>query len=427
MTRRLVARQVAQLALLTTVVPLFGCEGGRAVSGALPPHGLTVRVRITADLMLAARALGWPGAGVPSAVVVAEVASADSGQRRADSAMTDASGIARFRDLRAGRYTLRVSRLLLPAEQTRAGAALGNFDGLAGVGTIAISAADADTVDVELRGIGGSSLLFSEIYGTEPLLGNGGVYYYGGYLEIYNNADTTVQLGGKLLFEALPGNVQSSLYGCTTFAAIQNDPAGLWAGWVFRFPASSRPLKPGEAAVIATDAIDHRQIKNAPGFFDLSLADFEFKGSKDAHNPLAQGMLDVGPRPFIADGHGWRTGGGRTVLGLAESLDLNALPVHYDPIVGGGTSQVRIPREALLDVVQWKPINVSVSPYVDCPSSVVTEIDAAEARSVVSFTDTLAMHRRVSRSSPTGRVILQRSRNSAADWYADPGTPGKVP
>ncbi|MEP6999330.1 MAG: DUF4876 domain-containing protein [bacterium] len=428
MTRPFPTRPGALYVLVTAAVALLGCDGGRTVSGAAPPRGLTVRVRVAAELAPAAQALGWSAAAVPGAIVVAEYASADTGQPSVNTATTDASGVSRFSDLRAGRYTVRVSRPFVPAEQARAGAVLGDVDGLAGVATIALGSTGADTVDVVLRGTGGSALIFSEIYASEPLLGDGGVYYYGGYLEVYNNADTTVQLAGKIWFDAWPGYIEGTNYGCTTFAATQNDPAGLWADYVYRFPPTARPLQPGETTVIATDAIDHRQIKTAPGFFDLSHAEFEFAGTKDADNPLAQNLLDVGPYPFVADGHGWRSRGGRTVIGLAAALDLTLLPTHTYAFLPSNATLIRIPREALLDVVQWKPMDATyTSPYVDCASSVQPEMDAAEARSIINFTDTLSMHRRVSRTLPTGRLVLQRSRNSAADWYAAPGTPGTMP
>lgn len=420
----------ARFLVLLAAVACLGCEGRRTITSTIAPLGLTVRVHVAADLAAAAQALGWSGTSVPGAVVVAEYTSGDPGRMSVDTAVTNAVGESRLRDLVEGNYTVRVSRALATGELARASATLGGVDGLAGVATIAIGPSGGDTVDVELRGVGGSSLVFSEVFGTEPLLGDGGVYYYGSFLEIYNNADTTIALAGKIFFDAVPGYIEGPIWGCTTFAATQNDPAGLWANFVYRFPATAQPLRPGEQAVIAVDAIDHRQVKNSAGFFDLSRADFEFKGDKDAHNPLAQGMEDIGPRHFEADGHGWRTGGGRQVLGLAEPLDLNQLPLHYYPFLpaSGALPLIRIPAYALLDVVQWKPFdNNYSSPYRDCPSSVVASVDAAEARTVVSFTDTLTMHRRVSRILPTGRIVLQRSRNSAADWYAAPGTPGKVP
>lgn len=419
-------RQSLRFALVCATIGLLGCEGRRTVTGTAAPTGLTVRVHVTAALAPAAQALGWSGGIVPGATVVAQYTSDNSGQPAADTLLTDASGVSRFGDLLAGSYTVQVSRPLTADEQTRAGSALGSVYALAGVATIVLDPSGADTLDVQLNGVGAGSLAFSEIFQTEPLLTSiGEVYKWGAYLKIYNNADTTIQLAGKLFISAMPGLTLGGPYTCSTDAANQNDPAGLWAEFIFRFPDTARPLAPGTGVLIATDAIDHTQIKNAAGFFDLSKADFEFKGDQDAHNPLAQGMLDIGPRRYDG-GHGWVSNGSRQVLALVEPLGLDSLPRHADAF-GDGFTLLRIPTAALLDVVQWNPIFPPSSAGTDCPSSVVTSIDAAEARSVVTFYDTLTMHRRISRTLPSGRVILQESHNSAADWYAAPGTPYKVP
>jgi hypothetical protein len=423
-----ITRLVTRYAIFGAAAAFLGCEGRRTVTGTAEPIGLTVRVNVGPALAPAAQALGWSGAAVPGATVVAQLTSDNLGQLAADTVVTDASGVSRFGNLLAGSYTFQVSRPLTADEQTRAGGALGSVYALAGVGTIVLTPSGADTLDVELNGVGAGTLAFSEIFQTEPLLTSiGEVYMWGAYLKIYNNADTTIQLAGKLFISAVPGNTLGGPFTCSSFAAIEHDGLGLWAQYIFRFPDTAQPLAPGTGALIATDAIDHTQIKNAAGFFDLSRAEFEFKGTQDAHNPLAQGMLDVGPQPFDG-GHGWVSNGDRQVIALVEPLDLTLLVSHFDPVYGGGQIFLRIPTEALLDVVQWKPI-FPPSPYLgtDCPSSVVASIDAAEARNVVTFYDTLTMHRRVSRTLTTGRVIIQQSHNSAADWYAAPGTPYKMP
>jgi hypothetical protein len=424
------ASRSIRYAILGGAAALLGCDGRRTVTGTAEPIGLTVRVHVGAALAPAAQALGWSGAAVPGATVVAQFASDNSGQPAADTLLTDSSGVSRFGNLLAGNYAFQVSRPLTPDEQSRAGSALGSVYALAGVAAIVLSPSGADTLDVVLNGVGAGTLAFSEIFQTEPLLTSiGEVYMWGAYLKVYNNADTTIQLAGKLFISAVPENeiIAGGPFTCSSFAAIEHDPAGLWAQFIFRFPDTAQPLAPGTGALIATDAIDHTQIKNAAGFFDLSRADFEFKGDQDAHNPLAQGMLDIGPRRFDG-GHGWVSNGSSQVLALVEPLDLTLLASHFDPVFGGGQTLLRIPTEALLDVVQWRPI-FPPGPYLGtfCPSAVVTSIDASEATAVVTFYDTLTMHRRVSRTLTTGRVILQQSHNSAADWYAAPGTPYKVP
>ncbi len=430
MTHTLLRRCRGIALLMGATFACVGCEGRRTITSTVAPLGLTVRVRVAPGLAAAAQALGWTGAAVPGAVVRAERAAVDAGPATVDSTVTSTVGASRFNELSEGTYTVRVSRVLTSDELTRAGSAFGSADALTGVATVSLTVSSKDTLDVELRGVGGSSLVFSEVFGTTPILAYS-TYDLGNYLKVYNNADTTIALAGKLFVDSYAGYVvgPNTPYSCSTFAATSNDPAGLWVSYVFRFPAGAKALKPGEAVLIATDAVDHRQVRNAAGFFDLSGADFEFKGSQDAQNPLAQAMVDIGPRKGDpSDGHGWRTHG-RMVLGLAQPLDIDTLPRRFDPILGGGQTLVRIPTAAMLDVVSYND-NVDpgyVSPYTPCPSTVPPNLDAAEAATVVRFADTLALHRRVSRTLPSGRIILQRSRNSAADWVAAPGTPRAVP
>src|ERR1019366_3474506 len=181
--------------------------GRRTVTGTAAPMGLTVRVHVAAALAPAAQALGWSAAAVPGAPVVAEYASDNPGQASFDTVVTDAAGVSRFGGLLAGSYSLQVSRPLTPDEQTRAGSTLGSVYALAGAATIALSPSAGDTIDVELSGVGAGSLAFSEIFQSEPLLSSiGEVYMWGAYLKIYNNADTTIQLAGKLFISAVPEN-----------------------------------------------------------------------------------------------------------------------------------------------------------------------------------------------------------------------------
>ena len=358
-------RRCRRLALvLSAMLSVGGCEGRRTITSTVAPLGLTVRVHVTPGLAAAAQALGWTGAAVPGAVVLAERAAVDAGPMTVDSTVTNTGGASRFNELAEGTYTVRVSRALQSDELARAGALLGSTDALVGVATVSLTVSSKDTVDVELRGVGGSSLVFSEVFGTTPILAYS-TYDLGNYLKVYNNADTTIALAGKLFVDSYAGYVigPNVPYSCSTFAAISNDPAGLWAAFIFRFPATAQALKPGEAVLIATDAVGHRQVRNAAGFFDLSGADFEFKGSQDAQNPLARAMIDIGPRRSDPnDGHGWRTHG-RMVVGIAQSLDIDTLPHRFDPILGGGQTLVRIPTAAMLDVVSWNQLDaVSLTP-----------------------------------------------------------------
>jgi hypothetical protein len=406
---------------------LLACgEGRRSITGAAEQYGLSVRVRPSSGLAAVGQALGWPSGAVPGATVIAERAPADpTDAPSADTVVSDGNGFARFASLSLAHYTLHVTRAFSVNERARAASALGDADGLVGVATVSITASAGDTVGVELTAVGGSSLVFSEIFPTWPEEPSRQQYYYGGFFEIYNNSDSTVQMAGKLFFDAWQGYLQSPVRpnGCSIFTAIERDPAGLWGYYVYRFPETAKPLPPGGVAVLATDAIDHRQFGGA-GFFDLSRADFEFLGTKDVDNPLALNMISVGPRTFVADGHGFRFHGGRSVWGLANPVNMDSLPLFIEQVFG--FTYTRIPTAALLDVVRWnwdEPHDPSIT---DCPSSILSNIDAADAV-LLHVEDTLTIQRKVSRTLPSGRVVLQRSRNSAADFSAGRGTPGKVP
>lgn len=375
----------------------------------------------------AAQTLQWLPNAVPGALVVAEkIGNTPSQLIPVDSVFTDSAGNARFAALPSDRYAFRISRDLTAAEQQRAGTALGGTYGLEGFTTATLDATGGMSVSGELRGLSRGSLLISEIYTgvTRPSPG-ALLYYYDQYLRVYNNSDTTITLAGKLFIDAMPGWNDYPTFGCAQAAQYSADPSGLWAQFVYKFPDNSDALPPGKAVVIATDAINHRQFGNGIGFFDLSGAQYEFRGAADVDNPAAKDMVSVGPRDGGTGlGHGWIGFNIREVVALAMPLAIDTLPFKTDPVYGQNIGFVRIPTAALLDVVQWT--STYQSAYPPCPAAVYSDINAAEAR-VLAPDDSLAMHRQVRFTLPDGRAVLQQSRNTAADFYAAPGTPFAIP
>ncbi|MGI8499141.1 MAG: hypothetical protein ACR2OG_16345 [Gemmatimonadaceae bacterium] len=276
---------------------------------------------------------------------------------------------------------------------------------------------------LELAGTESGSLLISEIYRDDPPLPNGTFYVFDHYLKIYNNSDTTIALAGKIFFDAFPGWYDARPGNdCATWAPYMDDPAGVWADYMYRFPPNSPPLEAGQAVVLASDAIDHRQVNTGPGYFDLSRAQYEFVGGADVRNPLALQMISVGLRDGGQPlGHGWTSYSLREVIGLAEPLNVDTLPKKNDPPFATGLA--RIPVGALLDVVTYK--SDFRAPAPECPVSVVPAIDAAEA--VIGEVDVRSLHRRVLFTTPQGHALLLRSRNSAADFEVAPASPFSVP
>ena len=96
-----------------------------------------------------------------------------------------------------------------------------------------------------------------------------------------------------------------------------------------------------------------------------------------------------------------------------------------DPVFGGLFAQAAV--ASTLDLVRYAPDELHTIPNLrDCPSTLATTIDAADAV-FLKVEDTLSIHRRVARTLPNCRVIYQRSRNSAADWIAGKATPRVIP
>ncbi len=422
-------RSAHSMKMICALLGVAGCAGERTVTAAATQFTLSIHVTPPVSFAAVASAISWSAGSVPGATVIAtRIVSGSSGSTVADTVIADAAGIARFRNLAFGTYSVAASRSLSQAEQALAGQTLGSAIAFTGVVTVSLGTTDALEASLPLVAVDRGSLLFSEIFPSTLFNESKGLlYYHGNYVRIYNNSDTTIALAGKLFINAFPGWYDYlPTNTCSTWASLTRDPAGIWAQLIYRFPPIARALRPGETALLVTDAIDHRPFGlGDPGYFDFSHADFEFRGAKDVDNPLVPDMISVGPRDGgLGDGHGWSVFESRPILALAMPLNLDTLPKQFNAVWDGGSSLVRIPKAALLDVVSSAFTNAySSSP---CPSSLVPAIDAAEAQ-LLRGGGTLSMHRRVSQTLPSGRMILQWTRSSAADWIAAPGTPFAVP
>jgi hypothetical protein len=254
------------------------------------------------------------------------------------------------------------------------------------------------------------SLVISELfiyYAYVPVVGA-----YGTYVELFNNSDTTVYLDGLLFFDTWSG--MHAEPRCETNRHFRMDSTGVWAHWIYRFPGSGRqfPVLPGEARVVATDAIDHSLID--AGMQDLRNAHFEFIGNTaDPNNPFAVDMI---PLRGILSGHGFRfftnsvTG---VALGIATDTtqlerqvlvtDLNVFPVF------------RIPREAILDATAHLIDPTFITAGSECVPFTAHAIDAAGSQ--ISNPDRpFSIRRRSLGLTEGGAEILQRTRNSARDF-----------
>ncbi len=424
-----VAHSQKRIGLLAVVAfASWSRDSRRTVAGDAAQLSLTVQVRAPASLAVAATRLGWVGDAVPGAVVVLTRLTAPIATP--DTVRADSAGTARFRNLSAGDDSVAASRTLSDAEIARAGDVIGTSIAFISVAATVIGEMDEQFATIRLAPVDRGALLFSEL---APLvqedLARNLHYSNGNYFRVYNNSDTTIALADKLFFSAFPNwydfSSANSANSCETFATLIRDPGGVWAQLIYRFPREARRLRPGEAALIVTDAIDHRPISpGQPGFYDFSRADLEFIGTADVDNPAVPNIPSVGPRSSDPSGHGWSAYETSPIYGIAQPLNLDVLPRQYNAVAAGGSSFVRIPADAVLDVISAGRVRPSAFPA--CLPSLHPGLDTDIAR-VLPDAGALSMHRRVARMLPDGRAILQRSRNSAADWLLGAMTPFVVP
>jgi hypothetical protein len=249
--------------------------------------------------------------------------------------------------------------------------------------------------------------------------------FFTGFLELYNNADTTVYLDGIIVGTTLPISNDYTNFPCAAYQSLTIDPDALWARRMDRFPGAGRdhPLAPGHTTVIATDAIDHSVI--VPGALDLRGANWDFTGPTDVNNPSVPGMLDIGLTPMVL-GHGTFYGGQFTsVVFLALPLDVSALPRQRDPFSGG--EYARVPRQSVIEVVALRsPYQSAFSP---CPEVVHANFDRQPAY-LIGLGDAdfpFSAQRKVAITRADGRKLLQHTRTAAADFFRGHRTPGSIP
>jgi hypothetical protein len=423
--RRPERRAVAAL-VLPVLALAVGCGGETGFSG--PPDddgggndlrpGLTVNLTVESEASGLAQTLGWTG-GVPNAEVRLHRWGTDFEWQ---TATTDAQGVARFPRAIPGRYRLAAYRPLTDAEVTQVGGGARAF----GDGVMTdVSNATERTLSLGLSRRG--SVVFSEVYATAKFTAEGS-YDFDYYFELYNNSDQTVYLDGMIFGTTLGiPDIEGGLApSCAESEPWRNDPAGVWAHFLHQFPGSGSeyPLLPGEVALVALDAIDHSVVD--PRFPDLSGADFELEGTGDVDNPAVPNLPEVGVEPWFL-GHGLRFFIGR-VFFLAESLDPSSLERRVSHITRNDETHLRVPADALLDVVATEEDDaLNDQRYSHCFPVIHRSFDRLGGGFIKHGEDLGFSVQRLVIGMVNGRKVLQDTNTSAVDLVRAPYTPGTIP
>jgi hypothetical protein len=323
-----------------------------------------------------------------------------------------------------------VARLLTPQETAGFAPEDQDVNAFGGGGVVTVSAPET-AVHVEAAAGRRGSLVISEVFAAEPLHsgGIGFFYYFGQFIELYNNADTAVPLAGKVIGRGMAWWRDYSTSTCDAMEQWRNDPDGIWSRTFDAFPTfPALFLAPGATVLVATDAIDHSAI--VPEMQNLTHANYEFIGSNDVDNPNVPNMVRSGLAEWGASllGHGFALNGGFGILFVAESLTVGALPRDNLPILAD-PEYARIPREKILDIFTTgkTPEVEAADPFPLCAQIVHQNFDRGFANLEDTRDPQRSMRRRVFATLPNGRVILLRTRSSRNDFEAAQPTPGSVP
>lgn len=446
MSRCLRAERSGGIGLMAAALVLVACVacGGGTVTDApgasTPPVDTTkppttvqrasITVRVTVDLADANLA---QLAGISVSGLTVRLTSSRAGDP-ARTAVTAADGTVRFENLLEGVYSASVERALTAAELQQLPVGDREASLFAGGTQMVLSPPANRTVDVPLVGARRGSVIISEIFANYgPLQFTDINYVFGSYLELYNNSDTTAYLDGMLLLKT-PGN----LHGSDTFngactdlpKVLRLDSTAVYSTIVLGFPGTGRdyPIRPGEAKVVAMDAINHQIAAPAKEQVDLSRADFEqFWTDADVDNPFAVNMTRVFGSSAGVFGRGIDYFSGRLqhVL-LAKEARTTATETSITGNSANGPTTVpalRVPSAHILDLValEYNPASFGYeNASALCTPFTAPLYDRAPAP-LVHGNQRKSITRRSLGWTADGREILQRTRTSSRDFgWADP-------
>ncbi|MCR4417025.1 MAG: DUF4876 domain-containing protein [Ignavibacteria bacterium] len=249
--------------------------------------------------------------------------------------VTDTNGVVEISGIVSDKYLVSASRIMSPDEmELITGYRISNHKLMNKTVKIIQLRADADEIievpmDVV---IGGSPIVISEIYACGPP--GSGLYYHDKYVEVYNQTDSVIYLDGIIV-----AVVYASSYLGQNYV---DDPEFVHSKnvWIFPGNGTDYPLYPGEFAVCAEDAIDHRI--NAPNSVDLSNVKFEFykDDAPDIDNPLVPNMIKI----YQSAGNDWLIGGEQGAIVIAK-MPIDSLQWFGD--------QLLIPYRYVLDGVEY--------------------------------------------------------------------------
>jgi hypothetical protein len=390
---------------------------GADTTGGPPRATVVVVPRFAARDSAIVRLLG----GAREAAAGATVTLRREGTAAAITATLDDTGAFVATGMLEGSYTVAVQRVLTAFEREKLASSVPDADAFVASASFFVDAPRTDQrpeVSFGRRG----SLILSEVNHSTPYDPSTGAEYLNGqYVELYNNGDTTVYLDGVTIALGLATTYDFPNFPCSLYEPMTLDTAGIWADFMWRLPGegTTYPLRPGQIAVFASDAIDHTVFVSSAA--NLAGAQFEVPSSSGVDNPSVPNASQIGTRTYSYDG-GFRMFHTIPVVVIARRLDVARLEQRLQ----AGTEDLmraRIPADSIYDVVVSR--SVLNRGYNLCPRPIAERFERQMA-SVIQAVDSMTLQRRVLYTRD-GRKVLQRTGATAADFERSVGTPGTLP
>jgi hypothetical protein len=246
-------------------------------------------------------------------------------------------------------------------------------------------------------------------------------YGYGTYMEVFNASDTTIFLDKVLIGHTWGGLhwARNPDLPCATFnASARWDPARLWVISVIAFPGSGQdfPVRPGEAKVIAMDAMDHTAASPESNQLNLSAADFEQHGDDaDIDNPFVPDMVRVTAGTGVF-GRGAPVSPQQSYTLILPSAASAPEIGYIQGIVSGEVSAWKVPAALILDVFSTITPSTEFSgdEIVYCRPWLAPTFER-DPSPFGSYNVRMAIRRKSLGFTPSGIELLQRTRTSSRD------------
>lgn len=343
-----------------------------------------------------------------------------TGTRSSTIATTGSDGTALFPAIAPDVYTVSASWEVSSAEYLRC---INATDTASDAGNVTIAGSllaqpvmsDA-TMTLALRPVFQMDIVIGKVYYAGSKDNNGKLYTTGYYMELFNQSERTVDMGG-LYIAFLETESPAQAYTLANLHEQHNDSVVL-AKQIFRVPRHANAMVPaGGSLLLCNSAVDH----SAGNSMEHSLLDADFE-AKDANgritnNPAVPALELVYSCYDAMTTMNFTKAGPCGVVIFSTGEDVTSWPrtYKYPNTATSGRQWVLLPKRCILDgvdILKYKATGIDVT-----TKRLYDDIDATYANILTASGNTgEVIYRKTARIADGGRIVLQDTNNSLEDF-----------